>query len=165
MLKYFYLCFSILLFIKPAVAQELESGLILNDSTDANGVEVKYESLQNSEVNDNVYETSYKVYDNKRKLLYTIQLSNNISDRKLTIIEKGERLTATKTIDFKDREIGYIVTNTTDLNLDITIYSPYDFIISFADSSKSYPFLHRYKTNDDKYLPLDKITKLLLRKN
>jgi|ERR1043165_464527 hypothetical protein len=143
-------------------AQDYLSGK-LTDKTASK--EILYDRTQN-DISFNIFQTIYKVTDLQKKNLFTVTLTNNRSSGNITVgIRTGKSETTGKTISYSRTEDGLILSDRGNLDTAFNLSVGYNYLVSFVDTQRTYPVLHKLKTADNKNLLLDPLSKIRLKKN
>lgn len=127
--------------------------------------EILYDRTQN-DISLNVYQTVYKIANLDKKLLYSVTLTHDRIKGILFIGIKPQDGEATgRTVSYDRTQCGLIFSDATAMDSSFNVGSDYTHLFSFTDTIRTYPVLHKLKTNDKNELILDPLTKLRIRKH
>lgn len=117
-------------------------------------------------VKKNVLQSIYKVFDSNKSLLYSVYLTNDrIKSSILISIRPAGLSSSSNTIEYDRSKSGLIFSNASNLDTAVNLSQLYDYLLSFADTIRDYPVLHKLKMPDGKVVMLDPLSKLRIRKH
>ncbi len=144
-------------------AQDYLSGKLIDSK--GGKKDILYDRTQN-DITFNIFQTVYKVTDATKRPLYTVTLSHDrgkgivlVSVKQPTAQPRGSAISYDKTYS------GLIISDLSSTDTSFNINLAYDHLLSFTDTSRTYPVLHKFKTADKNYLVLDPLSKLRIRKH
>ncbi|HLP49250.1 MAG TPA: hypothetical protein VK154_00045, partial [Chitinophagales bacterium] len=112
------------------------------------------------------YKSVYKVLNESKDLLYQLTLVHDKPRAFLTLTVKpvsGNPRTMTFKYDIK--ETGLIMCDTNNLDTMFTMAKKCRFLVSFTDTLREYPVLHKIKASDKIEIMLDPLTALRVKKH
>lgn len=151
------------LFTTCCSAQDFLSGRLFDQN--GNRRDIFYDRTQN-DISLSIYQTVYKITDLNKKVLYTLTLSHDRT--------KGIILTSVKTlagqpngsaIRYNKNECGLIFNDQSDFDTEFDINADYKYLVSFTDTGRTYPVVHKFKLIDNSVLVLDPLSKLRIKKH
>jgi hypothetical protein len=155
--------FALFLFLQLSLsAQDYLTGK-LSDEKSAEQ-QIFYDRTQNV-VAKTSYQTLYKIFDTKKTLIATVSAIHERAKPSITITIKSQGLSTSNTIKYNRAKSGLILSNLGNLDTFFNPASAYIYLLSFADTLRDYPILHKVKMPEGGQLTLDPITKLRLRKH
>lgn len=144
-------------------AQDYLSGKLIDSK--GGKKDVLYDRTQN-DISFNIFQTVYKVTDAAKTLLYTINLSHDrgkgivlVSIKQPGCQPRGSAIRYDKTYS------GIIIADNSSTDTVFNVNFAYEHLLSFTDTNRTYPVLHKFKTYDNNYLVLDPLTKIRIRKH
>jgi hypothetical protein len=114
----------------------------------------------------NVYHTIYKVLDSNKKPLHSVIAIHERSKSSITIVVKTKGVNSiVNSIKYERGKIGLILSEKGIFDTSFSDFTSHSYLLSFADTSRDYPILHKIETNTGTQIILDPITKLRFRKH
>lgn len=112
------------------------------------------------------FKSVYKVLNNRKDLLYQLTLAHDKPRAFLTITVKPVSANPrTLTFKYNPKEVGLIMCDTNNLDTMFTMAKRCMFLISFTDTLREYPVLHKIKASDKIEIMLDPLTALRIKKH
>lgn len=147
----------------PSYAQQYMQGVLQIEQAEEQ--QVYYDRTQIA-LSRQKFQTVYKVFNKQEGLLYKITLTNDRPKQLLayTIVPAQGTETAQQ-ITYKPTTTGYYIN---DLQLLDTLYNGqvnYQLLVSFTDTIRDYPILHKIQTSARIQLTLDPVNSIVLRKH
>jgi hypothetical protein len=144
-------------------AQNYLSGTLIKDST--NSTEILYDRTQ-ATIAKNLYHCTYKILNSKSQQILTIKLvhdkSKNFVSATVRYPNKNPRIL---NITYKPTECGLILCDRNNLDTLFSLKKSYQLLISFADTGRDFPALHKIMATDNDELVLDPLTKFRVAKH
>ena len=162
-MKKLLLLISLFIACNTMFAQDYFSGKLIDDKSGTSNIFYDRTQLL---VSNTVHQTLYKVFDINTKGLYTIFITHDQEKATLSISVSVEGSdTKGKTITYDRQKCGLIFSSTGDIDTVFQGGKDYLYLLSFTDTSRDYPVLHKIKTSDQKEIDLDPLTKLRVKKH
>lgn len=116
------------------------------------------------DITKQVFQTVYKVSDLQHQMLFTITITHNHTLHNFLIGIKPAHATPTGSrITYNPDECGLIFNDKDDL--DTSFGGKYNYLLSFTDTTRTYPIIHQLEIADNKLLVLDPLSKLRIKKH
>ena len=117
-------------------------------------------------VSSTIHQTQYKVVDADKKSLYTIFITHDQQKATITISTSvsGSDTKGTS-IAYDNQKCGLIFSDAGNLDTVYPANKTYAYLLSFTDTTRDYPILHKLKTGDQKQIDLDPLTRLRVKKH
>lgn len=162
MKKIFLIVQSFLLLLSLS-AQDYLTGKISDENSGEK--QIFYDRTQNV-IQKNILQSVYKVFDRNKNLLYSVYLTNDrIKSSLLVSIKPVGGLSSASNVQYERSKSGLIFSNRSNLDTSFNLSESFNYLLSFADTIRDYPVLHKLKMPDGKEVILDPISKLRLRKH
>lgn len=156
--KLFFLCVGFVMLSGALPAQEYFTGKL------SDGQEVYYDRTENG-VDVHTHQTVYKVMNGTHKTLYTITLLHE-KQKSQCVIKIRSTLGIKEVIaKYDPKKFGLIFSDKGNTDTIFPYRVKYNYLISFTDSVRDFPILHRLKTDDNLTLDLDPLPKLRVKKH
>ena len=144
-------------------AQDYLTGKLSDGQT--NDQQIFYDRTQTL-LAKNGYQTFYKILNSSKNLIATVSVFHDRSKSSIVIgIRSAGETINYSTYKYERYKSGLILSNTGNLDTAFDLASSYTYLLSFSDTSRDYPILHKVKTKDGLSITLDPLTKLRLRKH
>jgi len=131
----------------------------------ANTSTIYYDRTQYA-VSNTVHQTQYKIADVNKKSLYTVFLTHDKAKSTINIsVSIGGSDTKGSVINYDTKKCGLIFSNTGNIDTVFAATKAYAYLLSFTDTTRDYPVLHKIKTTDQKELELDPLSHLRVKKH
>ena len=117
-------------------------------------------------VSASVHQTLYKVVDQDKKSLYTIFLTHDKDKSNIGIsVSRQGSDTKGMSINYDLKKCGLIFSNLGNTDTVFLASENFNYLISFTDTGRDYPVLHKLRIDGQNELELDPLTKLRVRKH
>lgn len=147
-------------FVFLSSAQEMLSGKWLNKGKT---VPVFFDRTQ-VDISQHVFQTVYKITDAQEKNLFTLTITHSQTAHNFLVGVKPEHATPTGSrITYNSDECALIFNDRDDL--DTSFSKQYNYLLSFPDTTRTYPVIHQLEIADGQFLILDPLSKLRIRKH
>lgn len=147
----------------PAQSQDYFTGKLTDEKGSSTGI--NYDRTQLI-VSATVHQTLYKVFDQEKKSLYTIFLTHDKEKSNIGIsVSKQGSDTKGMSIDYDKLKCGLIFSNLGNTDTIFLSSENFNYLISFTDTGRDYPVLHKLRIDGQNELELDPLTKLRVRKH
>ncbi|HLP49333.1 MAG TPA: hypothetical protein VK154_00470 [Chitinophagales bacterium] len=145
-----------------ADAQDYLSGRLTNKYGEC---EILYDRTQN-DISATVYQTVYKVASKSKKPLYTLIVTHDKTRSALLFtIKPADEASSGRTVYYDPEHCGLVFNDKNALDTVFSIANNYGHLVSFTDTSRTYPVLHKLRTYDNVQIVLDPLTKLRTKKH
>ncbi|MES2622663.1 MAG: hypothetical protein V4615_17575 [Bacteroidota bacterium] len=162
-MKRMFLLAGLFIFCQSLFAQDYLTGKI---SIAKEGEQQIFYDRTQIVLKKNVLQSVYKVFDSDKSLLYSVYLTNDrIKSSILISIRPAGLPSSSNTVEYDRGKSGLIFTNLSNLDTAVNLSKLYDYLLSFADTIRDYPILHKLKMPDEKVVILDPVSKLRIRKH
>ena len=146
-----------------ASAQDYLTGKMLDRNT--NEREVLFDRTQN-DITSGVYQTVYKIKSRDKKPLYTLLVTHDKNRHSLMFTIKPENdAVSGRTIYYDPIHCGLVFNDKNALDTIFNLSNNYAHLVSFTDTQRTFPVLHKLRTYDNVQLQLDPLSKLRIRKH
>jgi len=144
-------------------AQDYFAGKLTDEKSNASTI---YYDRTQLIVSSTVHQTQYKIVDADKKNLYTIFITNDQLKSTITISASVEGSdTKGTTINYDNLKCGLILSDAGNIDTVFPASRAYLYLLSFTDTSRDYPVIHKFRTSDQKEIELDPLTKLRIKKH
>lgn len=162
MKKLFLLFFLPILYFSLS-AQDFLTGKL--SGANASEQQIFYDRTQNV-LGKNIFQSVYKIFDKNKALLYSVHITHDRSKSFFFLSLKAAGApSVANTIRYERSKSGLIFSDLGNLDTSFNLSKSYGYLMSFTDTAREYPVLHKIKTQDRKDILLDPVTKLRLRKH
>lgn len=146
-----------------ATAQDYLTGKMLDRNT--NEREILFDRTQN-DITDGVFQTVYKIKSRDKKPLYTIQLTHDRNHHSIMFTIRPENdAVSGRTVNYDPAHCALIFNDKNALDTSFNLSNNYAHLVSFTDTQRTFPVLHKLRTYDNVQLILDPLSKLRIRKH
>lgn len=113
-----------------------------------------------------IYQTVYKVMNTAQTPIYDITLTHDAEKNILYVALKKEGGESKGfTVRYDPDSSGLIFSNLNTADTAFATVAKYEYIVSFAETNRDYPILHKITAEEGKQLQLDPLSKLCLKRN
>lgn len=150
-------------FLLLGADQQLMTGKMSRHQAPA--TDVLYDRTQYG-ISNGVYMSVYKVFDKKKALLYTFSITHDRNKPLFFISSKHSDGTSKAiTVKYEKAKCGLIYSNSGNMDTVFPAGRKYTYLISFTDTAREYPVLHKITTENGQEFTLDPLSKLRIRKH
>lgn len=145
-----------------AGAQDYLTGRLINKYGEC---EILYDRTQN-DISATVFQTVYKVTSKSKKPLYSLIVTHDKNKSALMFtIKPADDASSGRTVYYDPAHCGLVFNDKNALDTVFSLATNYGHLVSFTDTGRTYPVLHKLKTYDNVQMILDPLTKLRIKKH
>jgi len=154
---------GILAFGQLLFSQDYFPGKITSDKAPA--ADIYYDRTQYA-VSSKVHQTQYKIVDANKKGLCSISLTHDKEKSTIAIsVSVGGADSKGNTVRYDAQKCGLVFSNIGNIDTVFPLSTTYAYLLSFTDTTRDYPVLHKFKTADQRELELDPLSRLRIKKH